>query len=76
MINQFASSVRHKPFENEIDKARVLGFIRALRIALGDGVVDQQPVDTVVESIELDDVQIKANVTGVKDARDAMKRRK
>jgi len=54
----------------------VLGFIRALRIALGDGVVDQQPVDTVVESIELDDVQIKANVTGVKDARDAMKRRK
>ena len=31
LINQFASSIRHKPFVNDMDKARTLGFIRALR---------------------------------------------
>ena len=31
LVNQFASSLRHKPFANELDKARTLGFIRALR---------------------------------------------
>ena len=30
-MNQFASSLRHKPFANELDKARTLGFIKALR---------------------------------------------
>jgi hypothetical protein len=31
LINQFTSSIQHKPFANELDKARTLGFIRALR---------------------------------------------
>ena len=31
LVNQFTSSIKHKPFANELDKARTLGFIRALR---------------------------------------------
>ena len=31
LVNQFTSSIKHKPFANEMDKARTLGFIRALR---------------------------------------------
>ncbi len=31
LVNQFASSIRHKPFNNDIDKARTLGFIASLR---------------------------------------------
>ena len=31
LINQFVSSMRYKPFVNDIDKARTLGFIGALR---------------------------------------------
>ena len=31
IINQFTSSIRHRPFTNELDKARTLGFIKALR---------------------------------------------
>ena len=31
LVNQFTSSIKHKPFTNELDKARTLGFIRALR---------------------------------------------
>ena len=31
LINQFASTIKHRPFANELDKARVLGFIRSLR---------------------------------------------
>ena len=31
LINQFASSIRHKPFNDDIDKARTLGFIASLR---------------------------------------------
>ena len=31
LINQFTSSMKHRPFVNEIDKARTLGFIHALR---------------------------------------------
>ena len=31
VINQFASSIRHRPFVNDIDKARTLGFIASLR---------------------------------------------
>lgn len=31
IINQFASSIKHRPFSNELDKARTLGFIKALR---------------------------------------------
>jgi hypothetical protein len=32
--NQFSSSIKHKPFANDIDKARTLGFISALRNVL------------------------------------------
>ena len=31
LVNQFSSSIKHKPFGNELDKARTLGFITALR---------------------------------------------
>ena len=31
LINQFARSIRHKPFISDIDKARTLGFIASLR---------------------------------------------
>ena len=31
LVNQFASSLRHRPFANELDKARTLGFIHTLR---------------------------------------------
>ena len=31
VINQFASSMKHMPFTNDIDKARTLGFIASLR---------------------------------------------
>ena len=31
LINQFASTIKHKPFVNDLDKARVLGFISSLR---------------------------------------------
>ena len=31
LVNQFASSMKHKPFVNDMDKARTLGFIKALR---------------------------------------------
>ena len=31
LINQFVSSMKHKPFRDEMDKARTLGFIKALR---------------------------------------------
>jgi len=31
LVNQFASSMKHKPFINDMDKARTLGFIHALR---------------------------------------------
>ncbi len=76
MVNQFASSIKHKPFHNELDKARALAFIRALRLVVSEGTMERQRDDVVSDSVELDDVQIETNVTGVKDARDAMKRRK
>ena len=31
LINQFTSSMKHRPFINDNDKARTLGFIHALR---------------------------------------------
>ena len=31
LINQFTSSMKHRPFNNDNDKARTLGFIHALR---------------------------------------------
>ena len=34
LVNQFSSSIKHKPFGNELDKARTLGFITALRNVL------------------------------------------
>ena len=34
LVNQFSSSIKHKPFSNELDKARTLGFITALRNVL------------------------------------------
>ena len=36
LINQFVSSIKHKPFESEMDRARTLGFIHALRNAITD----------------------------------------
>ena len=34
LVNQFSSSIKHKPFANDLDKARTLGFISALRNVL------------------------------------------
>jgi len=36
LINQFVSSIKHKPFESEMDRARTLGFIHALRNVITD----------------------------------------
>ena len=42
LINQFVSSIKHKPFESDMDRARTLGFIHTLRNAITDN--GSQPV--------------------------------
>ena len=61
LINQFAASIKHKPFVNQLDKARTLAFIRGLRdiIACHPKMIpDPKVLD--VEMFEITD-EIKAN---------------
>ena len=74
-MNQFASSLQHKPMINRLDNARALAFIRALREVVADNNRPKQ-VDVVVERSEITEESIKQNVTAVQAARDTMKRRK
>ncbi len=74
-MNQFASSLQHKPMINRLDNARALAFIRALREVVADNNRPKQ-VDVVIERSEITEESIKQNVTGVQAARDTMKRRK
>jgi len=74
-MNQFASSLQHKPMINRLDNARALAFIRALREVVADNNRPKQ-VDVVVERSEITEESIKQNVTAVQTARDIMKRRK
>ena len=74
-MNQFASSLQHKPMINRLDNARALAFIRALREVVADNNRPKQ-VDVMIERSEITEESIKQNVTGVQAARDTMKRRK
>ena len=74
-MNQFASSLQHKPMINRLDNARALAFIRALREVVADNNRPKQ-VDVVIERSEITEESIKQNVTAVQAARDIMKRRK
>lgn len=61
LINQFAASIKHRPFINQLDKARTLAFIRGLRdiIACHPKMIpDPKVLD--VEMFEITD-EIKAN---------------
>lgn len=70
LVNQFASSIRHKPFHNEIDKARTLGFVAALRDVLA-GV--EKPKLTEVKNVALPlDEQRAVNKEGLKALRKQM----
>ena len=74
-MNQFASSLQHKPMINRLDNARALAFIRALREVVADN-NRPKPLDVVVKRSEITEESIKQNVTAVQAARDTMKRRK
>jgi len=75
-MNQFASSLQHKPMINRLDNARPLAFIRALREVVADNNRPKPLVDVLVERSEVTEESIKQNVTAVQAARDTMKRRK
>ena len=55
LVNQFVSSIKHKPLDTKMDQARVKAFITALRKLLtGAGVsVKPKPVPIVEQPIEL-----------------------
>ena len=57
LVNQFVSSIKHKPLDTKMDQARVKAFITALRKLLtGAGIsVKPKPVPIVEQPIELTD---------------------
>jgi hypothetical protein len=68
LVNQFASSIRHKPFCSELDKARVLAFIRALRLIISEGKVEVHHNEPVI------DLDVNRNVAGIKSARKTIRK--
>tara|TARA_Y100000758_G_C15863377_1_gene353837 strand:- start:62 stop:328 length:267 start_codon:yes stop_codon:yes gene_type:complete len=67
LVNQFSSSIKHKPFNNELDKARTLGFIHALRDVLA-GVPKRSISQEVQKTIPLEDKR-QANIEEIKNIR-------
>ncbi len=63
LVNQFASSIKHKPFVNDIDKARTLGFIAALRNVItqhGSKPIKQRTKDYIAKPWEEPTPEVKA----------------
>jgi UDP-3-O-acyl-N-acetylglucosamine deacetylase len=56
LVNQFTSSIKHKPFHNELDKARTLAFISALRNVL-KGVVKSPVLEAKPLTIPIENQQ-------------------
>ena len=71
LINQFSSSIRHKPFNNELDKARTLAFIHALRDVLA-GVPKRSISQEVQKTMPLENKR-QVNIEGIKSLRNQMK---
>ena len=67
LINQFSSSIKHKPFNNELDKARTLGFIHALRDVLA-GVPKRSIFREVQKTMPLEDKR-QVNIEEIKNIR-------
>lgn len=71
LVNQFSSSIKHKPFYNDLDKARTLGFIHALRDVLAG--VPKTPIPKEVqETIPLADNRA-TNMKEIKAIRNRMR---
>lgn len=71
LINQFSSSIKHKPFNNELDKARTLGFIHALRDVLA-GVPKRSISQEIQRTMPLEDKR-QVNIEEIKSLRNQMK---
>ena len=73
LVNQFVSSIKHKPLDTKMDQARVKAFITALRKLLTGAVVSvkPKPVPIVEQPIELTDEersqQMKANQEAIRE---------
>lgn len=70
LVNQFASSIQHKPLGDRLDNARVLAFIRALREVVAD---NNRVREEVVIAKREDTLSIEDSIASIKDARNAMK---
>lgn len=71
LVNQFSSSIKHKPFNNDLDKARTLGFIHALRDVLG-GVPRKLIFKEIPKAMPLEDKR-EENMEAIKSLRNQMK---
>lgn len=74
LVNQFSSSIKHKPFKNDLDKARTLGFISALRNVLaGAPTVELKEPDPMLFSNKSVEEQQEINRKGLESLRNHRK---
>ena len=71
LVNQFSSSIKHKPFNNDLDKARTLGFIHALRDVLA-GVPKKLLFKEIQKAMPLEDRR-EENMEAIRSLRNQMK---
>ncbi len=74
LVNQFTSSMQHKPFNNDIDKARALAFIKAIREVLAIGPPKHHLVDAPWNGIQVDEATLAENARQIALIREKLRR--
>ena len=73
-INYFVKSIRERPFVSELDKARVLGFIRSLRDIIGNKTTNPPTKYKVYEPEDKLEVDIDKQTEAIRNIRKKLRR--
>ena len=76
LTSQFHSSIQHKPFNNNNDKARVLAFLKAIREVLAIGPSKHRPVNPPQKGTPVDKATYTDNARHIAEIRESLRKGK
>lgn len=76
LVNQFTSSIQHKPLDSDIDRARVLAFLKSVREVMALGPIKRRPPDTTWKGIPADEATLARNAKKAREIKRTLNKEK
>ena len=74
ILNQFTSSIKHKPLNDPIDQARILAFLKAVREVLAIGPPKHRPLDEPWKGTPVDEATLAENTRQLAAIRETIRK--